>query len=291
MKIKIIITVTAMSVISSGIFSSCNKDDDGIYNPEKKISKIYTQYDIGNKQLDEIWTWNKNQLSKIEYNAYSSVFEYEKNQISKITDNDGDYQKFTYNGSKISKIEYFSDYKLWIVFNFEHSKGKISKITIEENSNYGKHDLNFLKSKKNNALRLILPEQIAEKTVKANLNNQKIFGKYSEINKYTYTYTWKGDNVEQLVVEAICNGEVYTNTHKYTYDNKINPMYGLFIGEKFSLSKNNVIKSTETDNDNNYFKYECSYVYNDDFPTEIKYTYSIGVHIDIYTITKYYEYE
>ena len=58
---KKILTILAIACVAF-IFAGCQKD--GVYNPSKKISKIYYTSTSGNKSLQEIWTWNGKLLDK-----------------------------------------------------------------------------------------------------------------------------------------------------------------------------------------------------------------------------------
>ena len=293
-KFKIITVVALVAVMSVGIFNACEKD--GVYKPKKKIVIILNQYGIGEeKLLSERWIWNNNKLSKIEYeNGYYEVFEYKKNQISKIIGRNGDYQNFTYNGSKISEIEYFFNNTLWLM-EFEYSGDKISKIIIEKDGDFEyNEDYDYVSksliNEKSNVLRLILPEQILQNITKISLKNQK--NKKKSIEKITKTckFTWKENNIEQIIIEQSDNGKIlYTETIKYTYDDKINPMYGLLSEEISSLSKNNVTKMTSTNSNNYTYEYNYTYVYKDNFPTEMTSTSIFDSYK--YIVTTYYEYK
>ena len=77
------------------LFSSCHKE--GVFNPKKKISKIYTSSSYtfnGNtttfdKTLSEEWTWNKNNtLAKIDAHGSLSetteTYTYDKKRVTRI---------------------------------------------------------------------------------------------------------------------------------------------------------------------------------------------------------------
>ncbi|MCR5065954.1 MAG: hypothetical protein K6A67_09350, partial [Bacteroidales bacterium] len=99
MKKLFILSVILLTVVT---FSSCKKE--GIYTPDKKISKIYqaklqkienqelTTEERTEKYLAERWEWSGNLLKRIE--TYNS---------------DGDLGiifDFYYDGKRLSKIEY-----------------------------------------------------------------------------------------------------------------------------------------------------------------------------------------
>ncbi len=283
------VSITLIFSIVLG-FTSCKKD--GVYNPKKKISKIFHQYSGSDKQLSETWTWNKNQLSKIDYQSGNyEIFEYDKKQISKIIDNDGNYQKFTYDGSKINKIEYYYNNTLSSAYKFEHKGNKISKITMEE-YDYDDYDdyestSKSIKSSKRNILRFILPGQSCENIEKS--LSQKKSRKAMETYTTTLKLTWDGNNVEEVVLGQSSDDEFYSETYKYTYDKKKNPFDGLLSMVEGSLSKNNVTKLTMTGTGNDSWEYEYSYSYDGDFPKEETEVYREGSYTS--THMTYYEYE
>jgi hypothetical protein len=272
-------------------FTSCKKD--GVYHPKKKISKIFNQRSGYNKTLDETWTWDKNQLSKIDYGKGSyQKFEYDKKRISKIIDSDGEYMRFIYDGSKISRIEYYDeDNTLDLNIKFEHKGNKISKITEEYYYNYDPYSSKSAK-KKTSILRFILPEKIAGDI--AAFKSQKKNRKAIETDISTYVLTWKGDNIEKIVYENIDeeDHEVHAVTYKYTYDKKKNPFCEFLYewGDPLGSSKNNVTKESVVDSDNYFWECESSYTYDKNYPKEITSVYRYdGSYTSTYVT--FYEYE
>ena len=271
-KIKVITVVALVAVMSAGMFSACKKD--GVYNPKKKISKIYEQNDNGEKELSETWTWDGNKLARIDYaNGNFNVFEYEKDRLINITDRNGNYQKYVYDGSKIDKIQEWSKdgSVLYMEYKFEYKGNKISKITTESSIDFGDFDDMYMetssKSQKSNALRFVLPEQIADiasTELKNNLKSQKALGTIS----ITMELTWKGNNIEKATLtNSTLNIPIST---QFTYDNKSNPMYGFLTGETVgTTSKNNPKKVTITIAGMPMAEQNYSYEYDGNFPTKI----------------------
>ena len=290
-KIKVITVVALVAVMSAGMFSACKKD--GVYNPKKKISKIYEQNDNGEKELSETWTWDGNKLARIDYaNGNFNVFEYEKDRLINITDRNGNYQKYIYDGSKIDKIQHWSKdgSVLFEEYKFEHKGSKISKITSESSiEDFDFEDFDYpetsSKSLKNNALRFVLPEQIANiasAEFKNNLKSQKALKVSLSIE-----LTWKGNNIEKA---TLANSSVNIPIAiQFTYDNKLNPTYGLFAGETIANSKNNIKKMTVTLAGIPMTEQEYSYEYEGNFPTKITMTQTEGTDKD--TFVGYYEYK
>jgi hypothetical protein len=268
-------------------FTSCKKD--GVYNPKKKISKIFKQSG-GSKILAETWTWDKNRVSKIEYtNGSYQKFEYEKKQMSKILSSSGDYAKLVYDGSKINKIESYVNNTLSSSYKFEHKGNKISKVTVERYYTIGTNNAK-LATNETNILRFILPEEISEDIAAFNLEkkNRKATGTYT----VTYKITWKGDNIEEMVLESLADDKIYTETYKFTYDKKKNPTCGLltYSGiDPVGHSKNNVTKTAATNSNNIFWDYEFSYTYDRNYPKEVTRVYRSGSRTT--TDVTFYEYE
>ena len=69
------------------VFSSCKKEDiDGVYDPKKKIDRIYKENLNGEKYLVELWNWDKKQLKSIDqYDSDGKVYNTEtKSEIPNV---------------------------------------------------------------------------------------------------------------------------------------------------------------------------------------------------------------
>jgi hypothetical protein len=291
-KVNKVVTMVMMGMV---IFSmtTCNKE--GVYKPKKKISKIYKQYGEGEKELSETWSWDKNKLSRIEYDKSGFIlFEYDKNHISKITSSEGSYEEFVYDGSKLSKIKlYAANKELDGSYSFEHDGKKISKMTVEEYYYDGKSKVaeaskkSFMRA----TLRFILPMQLSDAITLSTHKNRKAD---QEVDRYTVTFTWKGDNVEEMTNGY--NNSQETETVSYTYDKKTNPYCDLFMemGGVSALSKNNILSERYSNSSNsNSYTIDNSYTYEGNFPKEQKGVFSAttiyGTYSDNYVT--YYEYK
>ena len=288
-KLKIITVVALVVVISASMFSSCKKD--GVYNPKKKINKIYSQNSKGEKILSETWTWDNDKLMRIDYGGGFEVFEYDKDKLIKFTYNNGNYEKYTYNGSKIDKVELWNKEgnDVLIEYKFEYTENKISKISSKCYISFDDMETS-LNNQKNNALRFVLPEQIAN-IISIPFENKLKNRKTSETVSITMELTWKGDNIEKVIYISNYNSLNLSSTEifHYTYDNKLNPMYGYLNGRTDATSKNNVKKMIMTDGNEPSLEEEYSYVYDGKFPTEITRTQTLGTHKS--TSVTYYEYK
>ena len=278
---KRLISLTATLMVLTIFVTSCQKD--GVYNPKKKIEKIYGVYE-GVKELEETWTWDKNLLTKVAYReGYEyDVFEYDGKQLSKVTSYDEGvaygYYVFTYEKSKLVKIEEFDEGKLFMTISVEHDGKKIVKMTLK----FVEDDYKNIKSVRNNKtfttiMRNFLPQPIIDKIIESSMRKAN---DYESIVEFVY----EGDNVSKITMKE---NDDYSISMTYTYDDKLNPFYNnLYIsGESDAVgafSKNNPLTSMVTEIYRGE-KFESnitySYVYDGKFPTEVTCIY------------KYYEYK
>lgn len=270
---SIAIIVTLLSVF---VFTSCQKE--GVYNPKEKISRIFYENSYSNgKQLFQTWTWNDNLLSKITNSSGDfEDFIYNGKKLKTIRSNYGYRYEFIYNGNQLRKIEvYNEENKLCEIYTYSHNGKKISKI----DATYYEYD-----DKKNETLNLIFGNIISQTITKCqNKNKTK-----STTSSYSCVFEWDGNNVKKATYEESYNGHLYTNTTEYEYDKKLNPYWNstwdLYWGD-MPQSKNNVIKSKNSDSDGEYWTYDYSYEYDGQYPIAQKYYED-----NLYSIT-YYEYK
>ncbi|MBQ7550601.1 MAG: hypothetical protein IJT04_03630 [Bacteroidales bacterium] len=296
-------------VMACLLMVSCNKE--GQFNPKSKIDKIYyscnDKYDEVNdygdwetvdegvlpKYVCEIWNWDGNVLKSIthyDYDGefdYSETFVYEGKSLVSIVTGVAERWTLNYEKGKLSLMEYYSDNERLYSYEFTHDKGKISEIIV---TSFGSKKSVMTKFPVS-VLRFFIPAANTEALIKA-------IAKINEKNttKEVYTYNikleWSGKNVSK----ATYIDGAYTNTYEYTYDEKMNPYYGLFDLERFDfedlLSKNNITRCVKRDFDDYY---ECNYIYTykGKVPTMQTYTntdynYSLGYR---YTVTNNYYFE
>ena len=263
----------------TAVFTSCKKD--GVYNPSKKISKIYTQKSGAAKELEAIYKWDGNKLDRITSpdGSYFTKFSYDGNRVSKITDSDGDWTySFSYNGSKFEKVERTSKYYS-TVYKPTYKGSNIEKLEVTRTYlQGGDDDADYYSSSKANesiariALELFVP------FLKEDRNVTHKSRKAGNVEIWTYTYTWKGGNIIKEVYESTSSdNKVYTTTTEYKeYDNKKNPFYGFVGVGDYVSSKNNCKKEEQTDNGGRITEIEYEYIYSGSYPTECIETESSG---------------
>ena len=60
------VLVLSLCALLCAALTSCEKENDGKYNPGKKIKKIYYEYG-GQKFLVQGWNWKGNLLTSVDY--------------------------------------------------------------------------------------------------------------------------------------------------------------------------------------------------------------------------------
>jgi len=291
---KRLISLTATLMVLTIFITSCQ--EDGVYNPKKKIEKIYLSYYGDDKILKETWTWDKNLLTKVAYRAgrIYDVFEYDGKQLSKVTSYDEGvaygYYVFTYEKSKLVKIEEILNGKVYETITVEHDGKKIVKMTLK----FVEDDYKNIKSVRNNKtfttiMRNFLPQPIIDKIIESSMRKAN---DYESIVEFVYD----GDNVSKITMKE---DDDYSISMTYTYDDKLNPFYNnLYIsGESDAVgafSKNNPLTSMVTEiYEGEKFESNItySYVYDGKFPTEVTCIYKYDEDDDYeYKVIYSYEY-
>ena len=225
----------------------------GVYNPGKKIKKVYESSSTQAKYLREAWHWNIDLLEEIDhYNSegslvYRKKFTYENNRLNRIEtvdfyENIEDYKTFDYENNQLKRVNFYGTNDIF--------KGSTS--LVYEN---GK------------------------------LSEMKYYSagtKYSE----NRTFVWDGNNVKEITFINMFGS--FSNSIKICpeYDHNVNIMKGFldwemdFLGlfsvllysSDLTLSNNNMVKArmwingaTSTDYD-----YILQYQYDGDgYPIQI----------------------
>ena len=290
---KTVLSILVISLLLGMV--SCKKE--GVYNPKQKISRVYYTYNYNSsygsggtsKYLREVWTWNDNLLTKIDYYtsggnlSYTENYTYDGKQLSRVdVYSEQLYFILTYNGSKISQLDLYSEGSLTATYSIEHDGKHVSKMTGS-----------YIGDKKSaTPMRLpkaidIFPTEQASKAFEELIEKIDVASK-SEI---VVEFTWDGNNVKSCTWRYGGDIETYT----YEYDKYKNPFYGLFDFLYFSdfdevsypQSENNVTLERVTVGDRTEV---CTYTYQynkKNFPTQKIYTYKY----DDYSSTSIYEYE
>ena len=298
MKKLIICAIAFMTVLA---FSACNKEKDGVYKPDKKISKVYYSSE-SEKYLTEHWHWKKGKVSSIDYyNMSGSInytfnFEYNGTRLEKVVlaDEVDYYFKFSYDGKYLSKIEIYYEGILVEGGTVTHENNKITEIAweLQDGKSYSdksEKSKRFLKMK-TTAMQLLFPDIDREYCL------QKIIQKNNaKAEKYNITekFKWNGNNIIEFALEDETGKDVL----KLQYDNKKNPfcgyygyygsagigIYGGILYPHVIFSENNLVCEYNAQTPDKKIEYE--YKYDGDWPIEKK------SRSEYYSYTYYYEYE
>lgn len=260
-------------------FVGCKKE--GVYNPNKKIKRIYEESLSGSspKRLSQEWTWEKKQLKKIDYYwdnqiSYTENFSYDnKNRLIRIEDYSyGERYEIKYDKDGVSKIELYIDNELYQIMNFKYDRNKIVEVSVIEIDNS-----KILVSKSNKPesfISMILPI----KEVKDRIRSKNTKGNYV----YYFEFEYDGNNLSKM--KEIDGSWIDEYTYE-NYDKKSNPFYSNVYSISEGFSKNNVGKVI-----NRWETREYEYTYDGKFPTEVTMKYTgPGGSTSVYRT--YYEYQ
>ena len=208
-------TIFAIAIVAVS-FSSCG-EEPGIYEPKKKISKVYEQKEGRDEYLVQDWLWNGNKLASITY-YYRGEFDgkdeytYEGDRIVKIEDNWEYYAEFYYLNKKFDKIKYYKpNNSLSVEITFQYDGKKVSVITFR---NYD-WDKNVISMISRSMMDYLLPEE-GIKMIVEKLTNQA--------DKFTLVLdlSYRGDNLSLISLDT---EPIYTFED---YDNNYNVFYNFF---------------------------------------------------------------
>ena len=291
--------------------AGCQKE--GVYKPEKKISKIYdTSYLTGEKQLYQTWNWDGDLLCSISYRGGDPGlrFQYKGKQLSSIYELGRDNQYFLFHydksGKRLDSLEVYKDLlsgnpNVRHIAHYAFSYNEDGLISGYEEELYA-----YPVKGCNEALGLALqcaipglPDVIAHKIAvpgKQSKSDEEIWGRIS------VSFIYQGDNVtECLILTDDRQEEKYT----LTYTDYLNPSYKLFQSTGFSstgLYSKNLVKTClyehfwDSDSTMSYYENtEYEYEIEDNYPVKTTcngslHSYVLPEPAQTYTHVYYYEY-
>ena len=244
-------TFKLLVVVALGtmLFTSCKKEKlEGQYMPDKKLSVLRSaNIDLadGTESFVTVYTyhWDGKLLSDIEATngitgsgLIKCSFTYDsKKRVEKITAESDvtSIYKFIYTDKELSVVEgYFDSDEITDEYLFTRTDGKVTQIT---HNNYD----GYLKKGDFKSLSLFFPEQIVMAMETASRVADKADGDVTNL-------IWEGDNI--IKTELVTTSTIITD---YTYDNKVNPLKGLYSNNFEStpetLYSSNNILTTNTE--------------------------------------------
>lgn len=250
----------AAGLAMAALFAACT-EKEGVYNPEKKIAKVYSsssyvhsyydeyadtwQYDTTSmpKQLAEEWKWDGKKLEQITFydaqvepakpNGEVVKFVYDGKRVVRIEGED-EYVVFAYDGRELQQVQLFEEGESspWETYTFKHEGGRIMQLVITS------HDMPLLDKRVTACRRMeqVLLGQVltlphAEKAVRALRSRAAKDGAKAE-ESITMNLTWTGDNVTQVDASwyegGFAGGPVKFSA-KFEFDSKNNPYQHNYI--------------------------------------------------------------
>ena len=283
-------------------FASCNKTEDGVYNPSKKIHKIYEVNEEGVAELSQVWHWDGDILTSIDnyYDLLTLTDQFTYDDKSRLTriENSYSHSDFFYDGKELRTVIIYQDGDQVGRYDFEYQGRKISVIKME----IGDDIFDFFKNKGEamNPLQFLFPEvsQTLQPVVKQYAQDAK------GSTTITMTLHWDGHNVKTMDIDLDgFFGLNATATAECTFDNKRNPFKGFFS----LLSSGSYPMETSFYNQNNLLtvttriasiinsQQENSYEYEGNYPVKVVAKTIYGSYDpedeEVEITTKVYEYE
>lgn len=267
-KTYLLTAVAALILVTT--FTSCTKDEAGVFNPKKKISQIYYKDYDEQEYLTEQWTWDGDLLTKVDFYEEGQqvgfeTYEYVDNKLNKVIDNYLYYSLYTYDENKnYSKIEYYDDNGTLVSdITFQYTNDKVSQMSV---TTYvvTKH---FFTMFERSFISKLVPAKEMDLMVKEIKKNQANNAKSTT----NIVLVYEGDNISTLTVGTYIS--TFTN-----YDQYKNPIYFYF-----PLSNYNETTNTNVFNANNPGTMSTSYAgidvvttytytYDGDYPTYVQST-------------------
>jgi hypothetical protein len=297
-------TIALVAILLMCGMTSCQKD--GVYNPNKKIERLYRAYNDSYesyydgywhsnssetpKYLRAIYNWDGSKLKSIDYYSrqggldWTADYTYEGRKVSRIDDyKNSEYMSFEYKWGKLTKVDYYYKGSLEGTCTFTHKGNKISKIDITffDKKKGASLNTNFLQNTlftvfQDNEVSKELCEQICSSNAKDGIETR------------TIELTWKGNNIS----EALITEGSYRSTLSFSYDKKRNPFYGFWALDEGpdveGMPKNNIVSIRSVSSEGSDME-DYTYTYDGNWPT-MKMSTSSYSGDDWRSTSTYYEY-
>ena len=291
--------------------AGCQKE--GVYKPGKKISKIFTTYESGEKRLYQTWNWDGDLLKSISFFDGSSEmrFQYNGKQLSAIYELGGTNQYYLFHydkkGKRLDSLDVYKDISSGNVkvrhvahYDFSYNEEGLISGYKEEVYAFG------IWKEGNDALRMVLqcaipglPDIAAQKLAKPRTQRK---GDEEIWDRISVSFTYQGENVTEC---HILTNDILEENYTFTYTDYLNPSYKLFQSTSFlssGLYSKNLVKTCHYENlsssdptVNYYEDMEYQYKIEDNYP--VKTTCNASIHdyyhpeyTQSFTHVNYYEY-
>ena len=211
-------------------FTSCRKNETGVYSPKKKIQQIYYSWSDTEKEPFQHWEWNGDKLSSITHysdfdfksDTWVENFTYDNNNRVTRVDNytNSEYITYEYDGNHLKSATVFYRNAIACTWAISYDGEKISKMTGTFYDDYKSGAQLHL-----NPLSHLLPQNISENITKY---ERQLASQRQQQETYTLALllTWTDNNISKII---------YTGDGDYLdfqlqYDDKNCPWYGFMGG-------------------------------------------------------------
>ena len=290
MKKQILWAICALGMLFS--ITSCERD--GIYSPEKRISKIYRDEGDGLK-LYQTWFWEGKRLQSIvcPFNGGNNISEFRYNKHKQLdtilmkackffSDRSDTVTKgcmvFYYdnNGKHLDSFDIFVGKTFSTKtahYEFAYQSGKLSGYQLERYYSYKNYENQIDES----VLQLFFPElfglELNPRSIRAENDKGIDF-----VERYSASFTYHDENIVKCVLTRLVSPK-QKETYDYTFTNFKNPFLSMYQGgnpESVSTHNRNLVKSyhlSAVDIEDPDFPIEyvdCDYRYDilDGYPTQ-----------------------
>lgn len=212
-----------LTVLLMTVFTSCDKDELGVFNPKWRLAKVYSEADM--HYLQEQWSWSTDHLERIDYYKkngnvdYSQIYHYDKNRLSSIV-MDKMHSDFVYDGKTLTNINTYYGDQLIESYALSYDKKKLSHLSVQKtlDKSFDRPACDFLTC--------LFPMEDPAPVACLYSNGD---------SKGTYDYTaaevdfiWEGDNIKYMKMSINRPDGVQKLTYTYIYDQNINPKKNFF---------------------------------------------------------------
>lgn len=238
-------------------FTSCQKEQAGVYHPKKKIQQVFASSSHSDKAPYQHWDWNGDRLSSITHysefdykgDIWIENFTYDNDRLTRVDNyTNAEYITYEYDGDNLKSATVFYRNAIVCTWTVSYEDKHINKMVGTIYDYYKKDDLHL------NPLAHLLPHSVCESVTQ---HEQELAAQRHQKGSYNLVLllTWTDNNISKLV---------FTSEDDYfefqlEYDDKICPMYGFmgnledymsnFVSGHTGFTKNNVTSMVITEDD------------------------------------------
>lgn len=240
-------------------FTSCRKNETGVYSPKKKIQQIYYSWSDTEKEPFQHWEWNGDKLSSITHysdfdfksDTWVENFTYDNNNRVTRVDNytNSEYITYEYDGNHLKSATVFYRNVIACTWAVSYDGDKISKMMGTFYDDYKSGVQLHL-----NPLSHLFPQNISENITKY---ERQLASQRHQQETYTIALllTWTDNNISKVIY----TGDGDYMDFQLQYDDKNCPWYGFmggledylitFTSGHTGFTKNNVTRIIMTEDD------------------------------------------